>query len=59
MDNSNKKYSAIILSTSYGEDEQLLIEYLVSLEICKSLKKQFSVLPVLVFEKIEKKRKYL
>ena len=58
MDNSNKKYSAIILSTSYGEDEQLLIEYLKHLlEICKSLKKQFSILPVLVFEKIEEKKK--
>ena len=51
-------YSAIILSTSFAEDEKLLIEYLKHLsDVCKSLKFQYSVLPVLVFEEFEKKKK--
>lgn len=51
-------YSAIILSTSFAEDEELLIEYLKHLsDICKSVKFQYSILPVLVFEKSEEKKK--
>ena len=51
-------YSAIILSSSYGEDEEFLIKYLEHVgEICESVKYQYSVLPVLVFEKIEEKKK--
>ena len=58
MKKFNNKYSAIILSSSYGEDEKYLIKYLKHVsEICKSVKYQYSVLPVLVFEKIEEKKK--
>ena len=58
MNKFNNNYSAIILSTTYREDEKLLIEYLQHLsEICKSVKNQYSVLPVLVFEKAEEKKK--
>ena len=54
----NNKYHAIILSSSYREDEEYLIDYLIHLsEICKAIKYQYSVLPVLVFEKIEEKKK--
>lgn len=51
-------YSAIILSTSFAEDEKYLIEYLKHLSnICKSVKFKYLVLPVLVFEKFEEKKK--
>ena len=52
------KYSAIILSSSYGEDEKFIIKYLKHVsEICKSVEYKYSVLPVLVFENIEVKKK--
>lgn len=58
MKKLNNKYHAIILSSSYGEDEEYLINYLKHLSgICKAIKYQYSVLPVLVFEKIEEKKK--
>jgi len=58
MEDSQQKYSAIILSSTYKEDEKLLIEYLKHLsEISQSVMPQFSVLPVLVFEKTEEKKK--
>ena len=58
MKKLNKNYSAIILSSSFREDEKLLIKYLEHIsEICKSVAHQYSVLPVLVFEKIEEKKK--
>lgn len=58
MKSSNNICSAIILSSSYGEDEKFIIEFLKHvLEICKSVKYKYSVLPVLVFEKIEEKKK--
>ena len=51
-------HSAIILSTTYSEDEIFLMEYLNHLsDICKYVKYQYLVLPVLVFEKSEEKKK--
>ena len=58
MKKFNNKYSAIILSSTYGEDEKFLIKYLKHVsKICESVRYQYSVLPVLVFENIEEKKK--
>lgn len=57
MKKLNKEYSAIILSSTYEEDEKFLIEYLKHVSgICKSLRYKYTLLPVLVFEKIEEKK---
>ena len=59
MKELNNNYSAIILSSSCKEDEKFLIGYLKHLtEICKSVEYKYSVLPVLVFEKFEEKKKF-
>ena len=58
MKKFNNKYLAIILSSTYGEDENYLIKFLKHVsEICKAVNYQYSVLPVLVFEKTEEKKK--
>ena len=58
MYKDNHENCAIILSSTFGEDEECILSYLKHVEfICKSVKNQYSVLPVLVFEKSEKNKK--
>ena len=58
MKKSDNKYSAIILSSTYQEDEEFILKFLEHVaDICKSVSKKYSVLPVLVFEQSENKKK--
>ena len=58
MEESDNKYYAIILSSTYQEDEEFILKFLGHVsDICKSVSKKYSVLPVLVFEQSENKKK--
>ena len=50
----NKIYDAIILSTTYGENENEIINFLEHLCLrCKEVKDLYKVIAVIVFEKVE------
>jgi len=52
---------AIILSSTFGEEEDLILSYLRHVsEICSVVRANYSIVPVLVFEKVEdEKRIYI
>lgn len=54
---SNENY-AIVLTSTFGEEEKFIIDFLNHiLKICQSIQRKYLILPVLVFEKLENKKK--